>query len=133
MEFDPNDLSVRGRNCFKLLGVQTLDELARKSTREVLAVRGSGHTTLCELRTALASAGLRFNDEAESRPSVAATRVHVILGETSAELEQSTNAWLAKKEEEASRGAAFRFIDVRLAVLAAGQIKQLYHTIIYQE
>ncbi|VTT98888.1 ---NA--- : : RNA_pol_A_CTD [Gemmataceae bacterium] len=57
-------LTARGRKaCFRT-GVETLNQLAAKRSRDLRSVRNCGERTMAELRAALARHGLHFADEA---------------------------------------------------------------------
>ena len=54
------ELSVRARNCLKKMQIRTLGDLLRISEAELLSYKNFGETSLTEIKTMLASKGLRL-------------------------------------------------------------------------
>ena len=59
------DLSVRSYNCLKRAGINTVDELIRKTEEDMMKVRNLGKKSLAEIKEKLAELGLslRKSDE----------------------------------------------------------------------
>jgi hypothetical protein len=56
-------ISVRARKTLNRLEIKTWGELARRTERELLDVKGFGMTTLYELREKLKAKGFAFREE----------------------------------------------------------------------
>jgi len=59
------ELSVRSRNCLDLMGISTLGDLIRVTEAELLSYNNFGETSLNEIKTLLASKGLRLGQGLE--------------------------------------------------------------------
>ncbi len=71
------ELSVRSRNCLKKMNIRSLGDLLKASEQELLAYKNFGETSLNEIKTLLASKGLRLGqnvDESKTAAATAATR-----------------------------------------------------------
>ncbi|WP_428938640.1 DNA-directed RNA polymerase subunit alpha C-terminal domain-containing protein [Fontivita pretiosa] len=69
------ELSVRSRNCLKKMNIRTLGDLLRTTEQELLSYKNFGETSLNEIKTLLASKGLRLGQAAEpGQPGAAALR-----------------------------------------------------------
>jgi DNA-directed RNA polymerase subunit alpha len=54
------ELSVRSRNCLKKMNIKTLGDLLRTTEQELLSYKNFGETSLNEIKSLLASKGLRL-------------------------------------------------------------------------
>jgi DNA-directed RNA polymerase subunit alpha len=65
MTVEELDLSVRSYNCLKRAGINTVDELIRKTEEDMMKVRNLGKKSLAEIKEKLAELGLslRKSDE----------------------------------------------------------------------
>ncbi|MCX5776602.1 MAG: DNA-directed RNA polymerase subunit alpha [Candidatus Firestonebacteria bacterium] len=63
---DELELSVRSANCLKLAGINTIDELVKKSESEMLKYRNFGKKSLKEINDILKTMGLDFNMDINS-------------------------------------------------------------------
>jgi DNA-directed RNA polymerase subunit alpha len=65
MTVEELDLSVRSYNCLKIAGINTVDELIRKTEEDMMKVRNLGKKSLAEIKEKLAELGLslRKSDE----------------------------------------------------------------------
>ena len=61
------ELSVRARNCLKKTQIRTLGDLLRISEEELLSYKNFGETSLTEIKTMLASKGLRLGQGLEGQ------------------------------------------------------------------
>ena len=61
------ELSVRARNCLKKMQIRTLGDLLRISEAELLSYKNFGETSLTEIKTMLASKGLRLGQGLEGQ------------------------------------------------------------------
>lgn len=61
------ELSVRARNCLKKMNIRTLGDLLRVSEAELMAYKNFGETTLSEIKTMLATKGLRLGAALEQQ------------------------------------------------------------------
>jgi DNA-directed RNA polymerase subunit alpha len=61
------ELSVRARNCLKKMQIRTLGDLLRISEAELLSYKNFGETSLGEIKTMLASKGLRLGQGLEGQ------------------------------------------------------------------
>ena len=98
------ELSVRSRNCLKKMNIRSLGDLLRTTEPELLSYKNFGETSLNEIKTLLASKGLRLGqnvDESKTAAATAATRrtpVPVgnvpteVLGKSVADLELSVRS-----------------------------------------
>jgi len=59
------ELSVRSRNCFKKMGINTLGDLANITEVELLSYKNFGETSLREIKVILESKGLRLGSAVE--------------------------------------------------------------------
>jgi len=59
------ELSVRARNCLKKMNIRTLGDLLRISEAELLAYKNFGETSLVEIKSMLASKGLRLGQRVD--------------------------------------------------------------------
>ncbi len=59
------ELSVRARNCLKKMQIRTLGDLLKISEAELLSYKNFGETSLTEIKTMLASKGLRLGQGLE--------------------------------------------------------------------
>ncbi len=65
MNIDDMDLSVRSYNCLKRAGIQTVEDLTRKSEEDMLKVRNLGRKSLDEVISKLESYGLSLRNKDE--------------------------------------------------------------------
>ncbi len=65
MTIEELDLSVRSYDCLKRAGINTVDELIRKSEEEMMKVRNLGKKSLEEVQNKLAEMGLSLRSENE--------------------------------------------------------------------
>ncbi len=65
MPIEELDLSVRSYNCLKRAGINTVDELAKKTPEEMMKVRNLGKKSLQEIQNKLAELGLSFKTPEE--------------------------------------------------------------------
>ncbi len=65
MSIDDMDLSVRSFNCLKRAGIQTVEDLTRKSEDDMLKVRNLGRKSLDEVIAKLESYGLSLRNKDE--------------------------------------------------------------------
>jgi DNA-directed RNA polymerase subunit alpha len=65
MTVEELDLSVRSYNCLKRAGINTVDELVRKTEEDLMKVRNLGKKSLAEITEKLVELGLslRKSDE----------------------------------------------------------------------
>lgn len=61
------ELSVRARNCLKKMNIRSLGDLLRVSEAELLAYKNFGETSLVEIKSMLASKGLRLGQRVEEQ------------------------------------------------------------------
>lgn len=59
------ELSVRSRNCLKRMNIKTLGDLTRVTESQLLASKNFGETSLEEIRSIMASKGLRIGQSLE--------------------------------------------------------------------
>lgn len=62
------ELSVRSRNCFKKMGIETLGDLMNITEVELLSYKNFGETSLREIKVVLESKGLRLGMALEEKP-----------------------------------------------------------------
>jgi DNA-directed RNA polymerase subunit alpha len=60
------ELSVRSRNCLKKMDIKSLGDLLRVTEQELLSFKNFGETSLNEIKTLLASKGLRLGQSADA-------------------------------------------------------------------
>lgn len=65
MNIDDMDLSVRSYNCLKRAGIQTVEDLTKKSEDDMLKVRNLGRKSLDEVIAKLESYGLSLRNKDE--------------------------------------------------------------------
>jgi DNA-directed RNA polymerase subunit alpha len=65
MTIEEMDLSVRSYNCLKRAGINTVEELIRKSDEEMMKVRNLGKKSLEEVQNKLNELGLNLRKETE--------------------------------------------------------------------
>ncbi|MEM6313921.1 MAG: DNA-directed RNA polymerase subunit alpha C-terminal domain-containing protein [Planctomycetota bacterium] len=65
------ELSVRSRNALKKMNVHTLGDLLKVSEQELMSFKNFGETSLSEIKSLLASRGLRLGQALEEGPVVA--------------------------------------------------------------
>jgi DNA-directed RNA polymerase subunit alpha len=79
------ELSVRSRNCLKKMNIRTLGDLLKVSEQELLAFKNFGETSLNEIKTLLASKGLRLGQALDGN-TVPARRPPVVSGDVPPEI-----------------------------------------------
>ena len=65
MQIDDLDLSVRSYNCLKRAGIQTVEDLTKKTEEDMLKVRNLGRKSLDEVIAKLISLGLSLKNKEE--------------------------------------------------------------------
>ncbi len=65
MPIEELELSVRSYNCLKRAGIQTVEDLAKKSQEDMMKVRNLGKKSLDEVTNKLIALGLNFTSEEE--------------------------------------------------------------------
>ncbi len=70
------ELSVRARNCLKKMQIRTLGDLLRISESELLSYKNFGETSLTEIKTMLASKGLRLGQGLEGQYTWARRQIY---------------------------------------------------------
>ena len=65
MSIEELDLSVRSYNCLKRAGINTVEELVRKSEEEMMKVRNLGKKSLEEVQNKIFGLGLKFKKDTE--------------------------------------------------------------------
>lgn len=65
MTIEELDLSVRSYNCLKRAGINTVEELTKKTPEEMMKVRNLGRKSLAEVRQKLVELGLTLRDSEE--------------------------------------------------------------------
>ncbi len=65
MSIEELDLSVRSFNCLKRAGINTVEELTKKTEEDMMKVRNLGKKSLEEVKTKLADYGLALRSEEE--------------------------------------------------------------------
>ena len=70
------ELSVRARNCLKKMQIRTLGDLLRISEAELLSYKNFGETSLTEIKTMLASKGLRLGQGLEGQYTWARKQIY---------------------------------------------------------
>lgn len=77
------ELSVRSRNCLKKMNIKSIGDLLRTGETELLSYKNFGETSLNEIKSLLASKGLRLGQAAEDGKGNAAAaprRAAVVAG-----------------------------------------------------
>jgi DNA-directed RNA polymerase subunit alpha len=81
------ELSVRSRNCLKKMNIRSLGDLLRTSEQELLSYKNFGETSLNEIKSLLASKGLRLGQAAEDgKAGTAPRRPPVLVGNVAPEI-----------------------------------------------
>ncbi|HEY7090497.1 MAG TPA: DNA-directed RNA polymerase subunit alpha C-terminal domain-containing protein [Tepidisphaeraceae bacterium] len=86
------ELSVRSRNCLKKMNIKSLGDLLRTTEQELLSYKNFGETSLNEIKSLLASKGLRLGQAAEDGKGGPATasgalrRPSVLVGNVAPEI-----------------------------------------------
>lgn len=75
------ELSVRSRNCFRKMNIRTLGDLMHITEAELLSYKNFGETSLREIKSILASKGLRLGMAVEERQFAAKEPVTYAAGE----------------------------------------------------
>ncbi len=70
------ELSVRARNCLKKMQIRTLGDLLKITEAELLSYKNFGETSLTEIKTMLASKGLRLGQGLEGQFSWARKQMY---------------------------------------------------------
>ncbi len=65
MTIEELDLSVRSYNCIKRAGLNTVEELTRKTEEDMMKVRNLGRKSLEEVKQKLANLGLSLRPSEE--------------------------------------------------------------------
>ncbi|MBO8126495.1 MAG: DNA-directed RNA polymerase subunit alpha [Firmicutes bacterium] len=65
MTIEELDLSVRSYNCLKRAGINTIEELTKKTPEEMMKVRNLGRKSLAEVKSKLAELGLSLRESEE--------------------------------------------------------------------
>jgi DNA-directed RNA polymerase subunit alpha len=82
------ELSVRSRNCLKKMNIRTLGDLLKTSEQELLSYKNFGETSLNEIKSLLASKGLRLGQALDDSkaPAVARRPAAVVPGNVAPEI-----------------------------------------------
>jgi len=80
------ELSVRSRNCLKKMSIRTIGDLLRTGEQELLSYKNFGETSLNEIKSLLASKGLRLGQALEDGKSGAVRRAPVVVGNAPPEI-----------------------------------------------
>ena len=81
------ELSVRSRNCLKKMNIRTLGDLLRTGEQELLSYKNFGETSLNEIKSLLASKGLRLGQNVEDgKGGIVPRRPTVVVGNISPEI-----------------------------------------------
>jgi DNA-directed RNA polymerase subunit alpha len=81
------ELSVRSRNCLKKMNMRTLGDLLRTTEQELLSYKNFGETSLNEIKSLLASKGLRLGQQVDDgKGGAAIRRPSVVVGNIAPEL-----------------------------------------------
>ena len=64
-DYRGTDLSVRSYNCLKRAGINTVEELIRRSEEEMMKVRNLGKKSLEEVTNKIAELGLSLRKDTE--------------------------------------------------------------------
>ena len=70
------ELSVRARNCLKKMQIRTLGDLLKITEAELLSYKNFGETSLVEIKTMLASKGLRLGQGLEGQYTWARKQIY---------------------------------------------------------
>jgi DNA-directed RNA polymerase subunit alpha len=65
MNIDDMDLSVRSYNCLKRAGIQTVEDLIKRTEEDMLKVRNLGRKSLDEVLEKIKSYGLQLKEKDE--------------------------------------------------------------------
>ena len=65
MTIEELDLSVRSFNCLKRAGIDTVEDLTKRTVEDMIKVRNLGKKSLEEVEQKLRSLGLSFKSEEE--------------------------------------------------------------------
>jgi len=114
------ELSVRSRNCLKKMNIRVLGDLLRVSEAELLSYKNFGETSLNEIRSLLASKGLRLGQALEeSKPgAVAAAPVRTIPPE----IADVPNEVLSRRIEDMELSVRSRKALQRLNIATIGEL-----------
>src|SRR5262249_34149064 len=74
------ELSVRSRNCLKKMNIKSLGDLLRTTEQELLSYKNFGETSLNEIKSLLASKGLRLGQNVEDGKGAAVGVVGLSAG-----------------------------------------------------
>lgn len=80
------ELSVRSRNCLKKMNIKTLGDLLKTTEQELLSYKNFGETSLNEIKTLLASKGLRLGQALEDNKGAVMRRAPVVAGNVPPEI-----------------------------------------------
>jgi DNA-directed RNA polymerase subunit alpha len=86
------ELSVRSRNCLKKMNIRSLGDLLRTGEQELLSYKNFGETSLNEIKSLLASKGLRLGQAAEDGKGGAVRRPSAVVGNLPPEIGAKTVA-----------------------------------------
>jgi len=105
------ELSVRSRNCFRKMNIQTLGDLMNITEAELLSYKNFGETSLKEIKIILESKGLQLGG------AVAESQQDVPAGDEDQETESANEAILAKPVAElrlsARAGSCLQKLEIR--------------------
>lgn len=62
-------MSVRAKNVLHWRGIETVEQLARATRREILSWKNCGYATVAEVHVALGEFGLRLAEEPQPEPT----------------------------------------------------------------
>ena len=65
MTIEELDLSVRSYNCLKRAGINTVEELTKRTEQDIMKVRNLGKKSLQEIKEKLAALGLSLRQADE--------------------------------------------------------------------
>ena len=65
MTIEELDLSVRSYNCLTRAGINTVEELIKKTPEEMMKVRNLGRKSLAEVKAKLSELGLSLRESEE--------------------------------------------------------------------
>ena len=80
------ELSVRSRNCLKKMNLRSLGDLLRTTEQELLSYKNFGETSLNEIKSLLASKGMRLGQALEDGKGGAIRRPSVVVGNAPPEI-----------------------------------------------
>jgi DNA-directed RNA polymerase subunit alpha len=110
------ELSVRSRNCLKKMNMRTLGDLLRTTEQELLSYKNFGETSLNEIKSLLASKGLRLGQNAEDgKGGAAPRRPPVVVGNVPPEV-------LNKQVAELELSVRSRKALQRLNIMTLGEL-----------